>query len=161
MNKQELAEITRSSWRALEAELVELSDEQMLLPGVGGDWSVKDVLAHISAWERMFIRDIEHVMRGEEPEQPELWTGQITGETNSRIFAENRDRPLADVHADSRASHETFVGVIDRLSDADLFDAQRFPQAYGNAIAPWFRDHGDQHYAEHHGQIARWRSSLG
>lgn len=40
---------------ALEAQLAQLSDEQNTMPGVVGDWPVKDVLAHLVAWEQMCL----------------------------------------------------------------------------------------------------------
>jgi len=161
MNKQELAEITRSSRRALDEQLTGLSDEQMLRPGVMDDWSIKDVLAHISAWERMFIGWIEALMRGEKPDRPEFFTDEWTDKVNARVYSENRDRPLPDVRTESRASHEAILAMIDRLSDADLFDPQRFPWAQGREMAPWLRANADEHYDEHREQIIAWRAKLG
>lgn len=42
--------------QALEELLTTLSPEQMNQPAVVGEWSVKDVLAHLSEWETMWLR---------------------------------------------------------------------------------------------------------
>ena len=161
MDKQELADITRSSRRALDEQLARLSDEQMLQTGVVDDWSIKDALAHISAWERMFIGWIEALLRGEKPDRPECFTDEWTDKVNARVYAENRDRALADVRQESQDSHEAILLFIDRLSDEDLFDPQRFPWAKGREMAPWLRANADEHYDEHREQIAAWRAKQG
>src|SRR5437867_9147809 len=40
----------------LEATLARLTGEQILAPGADGPWSVKDILVHISYWERDLLR---------------------------------------------------------------------------------------------------------
>lgn len=159
MNKQELAEITRASRRALDEQLTGLSDEQILRPGVVDDWSIKDVLAHISAWERMCVGWFDALERGEKPDREALISQEWTDRMNARIYEENRDRPLADIRADSGSSHEAMLALIERVGDG-LFDANRFPWAGGRAIAQWVRGNADEHYDEHREQIVAWRAKL-
>ncbi|MEX2227037.1 MAG: ClbS/DfsB family four-helix bundle protein [Dehalococcoidia bacterium] len=157
MNKQELAEITRSSRGALEAELAQLSDEQMLTPGVVDDWSVKDVLAHISAWERMFIDWIDALMRGDKPDRPEFFTDEWTDKVNARVYWAHRTDSLEVVLAEFHAMHEVMMEFIEGLSEEDLFDHARFPWANGREMAPWLRANADEHYDEHREQLEAWR----
>lgn len=159
--KQELLEVTRSSRAALDAEITQLTDAQMLERGVTGDWSVKDSLAHISAWERMFIGWIDALMRGQRPNRPEIIGEAWTDSTNARLYDETRDKSLADVRAESQASYEAMLALIERLSEDELFDPQHFPWARGREIAPWVRGNADEHYDEHREMIARWRASKG
>ena len=51
MTKSELLNQIRTERGQLEETLARLTHAQMLLPGVDGEWSVKDALAHISTWE--------------------------------------------------------------------------------------------------------------
>jgi len=159
-NKQQLADATHASRAALEAEIAPLSDAQLLEPGVTDGWSIKDSLAHISAWERMCIGWIEAFERGEPPDRPAVIDQQWTDNLNARIYDESRNRPLTDVRAESQASHDAVLALIDRLGDA-LFDPQHFPWARGRAIAPWLRGNADEHYDEHREHIAAWRAKQG
>ncbi len=54
----------------LEAILVTLKPEQMVEPGVVGEWSVKDVLAHLVEWEQMALGWYRAGLRGETPDLP-------------------------------------------------------------------------------------------
>jgi hypothetical protein len=158
MNRDELIELTRSSRRSLEDQLVGLSDPQLTEPTLDDGWSIKDVLAHISAWERMFIGWIEALMRGEKPDRPEFFSQEWTDTVNARIYSENCARALADVRTESQASYEAILAFIDRLSDDELFDPKRFAWTNGREIAPWLRANADEHYDEHRDQIAAWRA---
>jgi hypothetical protein len=158
VDRQELVQITQASRRALEDQLVGLGDAQLTEPALDDGWSVKDVLAHVSAWERMFIGWIEALMRGEKPDRPEFFSQEWTDTVNARVYKENRERSLADVRAESQQSYEAILAFINRMSDEDLFDPQRFTWTNGREIAPWLRANADEHYDEHREQIAAWRA---
>jgi hypothetical protein len=78
-------------WQAL---LSEIGLERMELPGVTGDWTMKDTLAHLTSWWRREIALVAAVLRGERPSahppQPHV---QII---NQWVHLTNRDRPLQD-----------------------------------------------------------------
>jgi hypothetical protein len=40
-----------AAWEAFKASYARLSDAEMMQPGVTGDWSVRDILAHVTTWE--------------------------------------------------------------------------------------------------------------
>jgi hypothetical protein len=48
----------------LESNLSTLSAEEMSQPGVTGTWSVKDILAHLVAWERLFLEWYQAGVKG-------------------------------------------------------------------------------------------------
>jgi hypothetical protein len=50
--KTDLLTEIRTQRRHLENNLAGLTPAEMCQPGVCGDWSVKDVLAHLTAWEQ-------------------------------------------------------------------------------------------------------------
>src|SRR5512143_607925 len=55
MTKDELIQKIESEWDNLQAALDGLTEEQMHQAGVVGEWSIKDVLAHITAWQTRLI----------------------------------------------------------------------------------------------------------
>jgi len=56
MGKRELLSALTDERAHLSAMLARLDDSQMVTPGVQGNWSVKDILAHMSAWDRRGMR---------------------------------------------------------------------------------------------------------
>jgi hypothetical protein len=58
------------AWRGLMDSIRGIPESQMSEPGVSGQWSVKDILAHIAAWDRETTRVVMQILRGDEPQWP-------------------------------------------------------------------------------------------
>jgi hypothetical protein len=55
VTKAELLAEIRLQRRRLETNLASLTADERCRPGVCGEWSIKDILAHLQAWEQMFM----------------------------------------------------------------------------------------------------------
>lgn len=107
---------------ALEAALASLSPEQMLRPGVVGEWSAKDVLSHLIEWQQMLLGWYRSGVRGETPAVPAPgFKWNQTPQLNHQIYLKHRERPLAEVLEGFAASHLEVLGLIEDLSDRELF----------------------------------------
>ena len=53
--RAELIQAIQAERARLEHNLSAISFTDMTLPGVVGIWSIKDILAHLAAWERLFL----------------------------------------------------------------------------------------------------------
>lgn len=144
----------RESYRQFEALLAPLSEEQLTTPNVNGDWSVKDNLAHLTAWHGYLLDQLQALREGSTP--PEWMSGLSTeNEINERIYQQNKDRPLADVQADFRISFERVLAAIEALSEEQL----NAPFPWGTSGNPvWGLIAGNTlgHYEEHGDIIRRW-----
>ena len=136
----------------LDAALAGFSDDAML-DRIDDEWTRKDVLAHIEAWERRVVDLLERLRTGDAlAEQVE------TDELNARFHAADGDRSLADVRSGERAASERMLAAIDGAADEGLFDASHFAWTDGDRLADWFRSNGDEHYDEHLEQLTRPRA---
>jgi hypothetical protein len=52
MNKSELLNWLQQQNRQWEAFLDQIGEERMDQGGVAGDWSIKDIIAHLAVWQR-------------------------------------------------------------------------------------------------------------
>lgn len=132
---------------SLEAILETLPPERMVEPGVVGEWSVKDVLAHLVEWEQMVLGWYRAGLRGEVPELPApgyKWS-QIP-QINQMIYEKHRDRPLDQVMEQFQTSHREILGVIQKLSDEELFTAGRYTWTRKNAMGTNFVSATSSHY---------------
>ncbi|MFX0113937.1 MAG: ClbS/DfsB family four-helix bundle protein, partial [Candidatus Hodarchaeota archaeon] len=101
ITKKELIEQLRTERARLETLLEGLRTDQMEIPGVRGEWSVKDIIAHITVWERRGIEWIRAVAQGNEPQVPEPgYTYRDQEALNLQTYQESRKRPLSDVLED-------------------------------------------------------------
>ena len=117
--------------RRLEACLVAAADgvppKRRLGPSDYPRGSVKDMLAHLDAWHRMFL-EWERVGRtGEVAEMPAPgYKWKESPALNMEIHERDRGDSWDDVVARLRASHGRCRSVIETYSDQDLFTKKRY-----------------------------------
>ena len=156
MNKQELAEITGRDRERLDALVASLSPAQLTDPALEGGWSVKDVLAHITAWERRCTWTLA-TERGDPLGEPEGGVGPAdVEEFNQAEYEANRDRDLDDVLADGARSYDALAAAIAEVADADLDKPGTVAWTRERPLVQYIRDNADEHYREHVAQIEAW-----
>jgi uncharacterized protein (TIGR03083 family) len=132
---------------ALEELLETLTPAQMTEPGLVGDWSAKDVLAHLSEWEQMVLGWHAAGLRGEIPELPApgfKWSQ--TPQLNQQIYEKHRDRPLDEVLDQFQASYREILGIIQGLSNEDLFTSGRYAWTKKNTLGAYMVSATSSHY---------------
>jgi len=140
----------RKLWGEL---LAEIGPERMELPGVTGDWTIKDTIAHITAWWRREVGVLAAVRRGERPlDHPPQSNVPII---NEWVHRTNRDRPLADVLRDAEDVWRQYIETLRELPEDLLFDPQRFDWMHGQALGPGILDNFAGHFHEEHEPIIR------
>ncbi|MBN1429834.1 MAG: ClbS/DfsB family four-helix bundle protein [Anaerolineae bacterium] len=146
-NKPQLLEESQKEFEALEKFLLPLTPDQFIQPGTLGEWSVKDVLAHLYEWQQMFFRWYEAGLRGETPAVPaEGYKWNQLPALNQAIYERYRDHALDDVLNSLRASHQKTVALIDVLSENDLFASGLYPWMKQNYLAAYLTANTGSHY---------------
>src|SRR5258705_13804261 len=80
----------QSGYEQMNALLASMSKEQKTTPEVNGSWSVKDNLAHITAWQDLLPTRIQSWIKGQDA--PEFMPGLKTeDEENEYIYQQNKD----------------------------------------------------------------------
>jgi hypothetical protein len=149
MNRTSLLATIAAGRERLDAVVAGLAGDPML-DRIDDTWTRKDVIAHLEAWERRVVANLETLRGGGAPD------GSVeTDELNERFFTQNRDRPLDDVLAGERAAYRAVLAAIDAASDEELFDGHHFAWTEGDPLADWFRGNTDEHYDEHLEQLTR------
>ena len=67
MKKQQVLQKLEQAWMGLQESHAGLSDAQLREPGVLGEWSVKDILAHVTAWEEEALKALPLILAGGRP----------------------------------------------------------------------------------------------
>jgi hypothetical protein len=118
MNKSELLDWLQGEYRFWEGLLERIGPVRMDQPGVNGDWSMKDIVAHLAGWNRWLVTRLQAAQRGEsEPLPP--WPGQLQSddEINSWIFASNHERSVREVLDESRQLFQQLFSAIEDLPE--------------------------------------------
>jgi hypothetical protein len=77
MKKQQLLNKLEQAWASFKESYAGLADEQLIAPGVTEDWSVKDILAHVTWWEEETMKHLPHILQGTQPPRYSVLYGGI------------------------------------------------------------------------------------
>jgi hypothetical protein len=153
LDKSVLLATIRASSDRFQAQLAPLSEAQLTRPFAIGTWSIKDVLAHLTAWHKLGAREYQAIAQGHLPViEPE---GDVD-QDNARLIEPSRTQSLHEVLTAFRTAYQQVVEAVESLSETDLFEAGRFPWREGQALWEGIANNTFAHYDEHAGMIAAW-----
>jgi hypothetical protein len=147
----------RTKWNAL---LAQVGLDRIEVPGVEGAWSVKEVVAHLTWYERAIVEGAQQVLR----------TGTFTrrrpagvsvDEQNVRIAAESRVRSAGDVLAEADEVFAQLLAVVAACPDDLLNDPRRL--GLPDDMVPWMgvANNSYAHYRQHEPALHAWLEANG
>lgn len=169
MTNAEVVAALQDAYCQLDALLERLDEAAMIEPGIFDDWTVKDVLAHLAAWEQLELGWMEAVLRSETPllyapgyERDETdWRMRIDAieRFNARVLEESRTCPLKEVLTEFRVTQMAMLDLVRQLPERALTDPSVFF---------WLADEVEretwtpipvnsyEHYFQHIGPVRAW-----
>lgn len=110
-----------------------------------GEWSVKDILGHVTAWEAEYVAGVEQFMGNERPHVLDI--ADIPA-WNEEQASRRRDWPLEQVKQDMLATRQKLLDVLHSLPD-DAFARPGPHPAENRAFVPWLINEAADHDREH------------
>jgi hypothetical protein len=157
--KDQLLDRIKREHAQFEAAYASLSDARMIQPGVEGEWSVKDILAHLAFWQRRKIDMFQCALRAEQPPRlradGESWEDALA-RINAEQFAIDRDHQLAEVRAGFMQSYQQMLALIESLSEEDLSESSRLAPSLGSGVLAAVAEDTYEHCQEHVDSIRAW-----
>jgi hypothetical protein len=158
MNKTELIAWLRGEQQQWLDLLNQFDDAELEMSGVNGDWSLKDLVAHLTTWHRDHILCLDAAVMNTPIADPP-WPLEIsnTDDINAWIFSQSSRRKLKDVLDENEQVFEALIEIVENFSE-DIqveiikdhrvvrFGEQQFSVGY-------FFDH---FHEDHEAQIREW-----
>jgi hypothetical protein len=137
-----------NAWSAFKDSYTGLPDARLLEPGVVGDWSVKDILAHVNTWEDEALKYLPVILQGGKPPRYVAYGG--IDAFNAQMTEQKRDFSLPQVRRLLDETHSRLVELIRTAPEDQLVGDTRFRRrlrldTYG-------------HYPQHAEAIREWRA---
>ena len=154
MNKKEVRAALEDSHERLTEAIEGLSEAEMVEPGAAGDWSIKDLLAHLSRWEAEVVKLLWQAQQGLRPTGL-LTSDESTDAVNARWQQEDQDRPLERILQDFHGVREQTLRRLEHFTDKDLVDPNRYPWLEGKPLWEWIAPDSFGHDLEHLRDIKR------
>jgi hypothetical protein len=136
MSKTQLLAELQNEQAAWEAMLSAIDEALMTEPGVAGEWSIKDIIAHLTGWRRRTVSRFQAALQ-HQPVPAPLWPPhlQTDDEINAWIVASSRHLPLSAVLQEDRAVFQQLVDTLSAFPEAELMDPHRFEWLEGEPLS--------------------------
>jgi hypothetical protein len=149
--RQKLLNRLAKQWREFQDSYEDLSEAELLKPGVIGSWSVKDIIAHATTWEEEALKHLPLLLEGVKPVRYSVKYGGIDA-FNAQTTAKKRGLSLSEVIRQQDGIHRKPIALIENVSDEHLDSKSRFCHrlrldTYG-------------HYRKHAEAIKKWRNII-
>lgn len=136
MSKQALLDELQAENQQWVTLLNQIGEAHMAEPGVAGEWSIKDIVAHLTGWRKYTVARLQAAHQGNsEPAPPWPAHLQSDDEINDWIYESNRHLSVQAVLADSAQTFQQLVRVLAALPEADLADPYRFAWTEGAVLS--------------------------
>jgi hypothetical protein len=158
MNQSELLESIQTGYKLFKALLAQVPTDQLALAGVVGQWSVKDIVAHIVVHEQRMIAWVSATLHGESPagHQPYDMPEEPLAIVNEQIYQENRNRQWDDLMSDLEATHAQSLALVEQAQEADLIAPRHFRLQGGEPLWAAIAANTFEHYEEHARDIRKF-----
>jgi len=116
MKKSELLNWFQEECQRWELLLAAIGPKRMNQPGVSGEWSMRDIVAHLTGWQQKLAAQMQAALDGQ-PEPPPPWPAECKNEVeiNAWIYETNRKKDVRQVLEDARHVHEQMQALIQGL----------------------------------------------
>jgi len=118
MNKSEILNWLQEEYQQWEALLERVDLPRMNQTGVNSQWSFKDLVAHLTGWNRRLVANLQAIQRNE-PEPPPPWPVhlQTDDEINAWIYETNRERSVHQILDESDQVFQRLLTLIKELPE--------------------------------------------
>ena len=148
MNTKQVLARLDEAWTDFEDSYAGLSDGELLTPGVTGQWSVRDIIAHVTWWEEEALKHLPLIREGGRPPRYSVKYGGINA-FNALMTEQRRHLSLADVRRQHDDVHAQLIAYV-RAAPGELFEREtRFRRR--------LRLDTYAHYPIHAKAIREWR----
>lgn len=133
-----------------------LSESLIMEGGVEEDWSIKDIMAHIAAWERLAYDRLQAALTGSPLKFPLISGDEFVDRFNAEIYQANRKKPLPEVRAEFEEAHACLLDLVEEIPPDTLNQKLPFDWAGKLTYQLVISSNTHWHYIEHADSIEQW-----
>lgn len=161
-DKKQILTVLKEEFNRWEELLAGMSEAQITAPHLPSDLSIKDVIAHLRAWQQVSIARLEAALLNREPEFPKWLAGlhpeseENRDQYNDWIYQTYREQPWSSVHQVWREGFLRFLELAEAIPEKDLLDVGRYPWLEGYALSAVLQGSYGHHHEDHLEPLLVW-----
>jgi hypothetical protein len=149
MKKEELLGRVNEVHHRVTNVLSGLTERQVMRVGLNAQWSVKDLLAHLTSWKERGAAELVRMESG--TWQPQKMEMEAVHQFNAEVVKLRRAHSVTVVRADFEKAHDEMLRLIAALPDEVDETSPAFRVVNGTSI---------RHVAHHAAQLVEWKLKL-
>jgi hypothetical protein len=150
LKKDQVLNRLEKAWATLQESYTGLSDPQLMEPGVMGEWSVKDILAHVTTWEEEALKYLPLILTGGRPPRYIQYGG--IDAFNAQMAEQKRETALSEILRQLDETHRRLIDYLQSVPEEHFTRETRFRHR--------LRLDTYSHYPMHARAIQEWRERL-
>lgn len=169
-SKTQVLALLKDEFNRWEELLDSLEEEQITGPSLPSNWSIRDVIVHLWAWQQRTIARQEAALRNTEPNYPrwhDLGSEPVTqdsdpdedvDQSNAWIDGTYRDKPWPSVYQDWREQFLRLIELSEQTPETDLLDSEKYAWMDGYPLSESLEgtyEHHEEHLEELLAQLGR------
>ncbi len=148
MNRAQLLHRLDTAWQDFIASYAGLPAVRLFEPSVVGDWSVKDIVAHVTTWEDEALTHLPLVLAGGAPPRYAVKYGGLDA-FNALMWERKRGLSLDDALRQQDETHRQLIDYLQGVPEEQFTRETRFRRR--------LRLDTYSHYPLHAAMIRAWR----
>jgi hypothetical protein len=166
-DKKQILKILKEEFNRWEELLAGMSEEQITEPHLPSSLSMKDVIAHLWAWQQRSIARMEAALHDREPQFPR-WLETLEPDSeddldqvNAWIYETYREKPWSLVYRDWREGFLRFLELGEAIAEEDLLEPGRYAWLQGHPLSLVLVSSYEHHHEEHLEPLLAWLRNNG
>jgi hypothetical protein len=159
--KEHILAALKEKFDGWEKLLASLSEEQIAAPRFDFDWSIKDVIAHLWAWQQISIARMEAGLQNREPQFPkwivesvENWE-EDADQVNAVTFEHNHNKSWSEIHLKWRNGFLQLLQIASEIPEINLLATGLYPWL-GDFSLAFILVASYDHHQEHYERLTTW-----
>jgi hypothetical protein len=137
-SKEEILRRLQNEREKLEQTLMTLSPQTINTKQVVGEWTIKDVLAHLADWEEHMLIWMQAGRSGDPVEHPDPGlTWKELKKFNQRVYERHCIQSLEEVMAYFHNVHKRFMTMVSDMPDEELFTPGKYSFLGKDTVYGW------------------------
>lgn len=154
-DKTKIITMLREEFNRWEELLAGMSEEQIAAPHLPSNLSIKDVIAHLRAWQQVSIARLEAAQLNTEPVFPNWLVGldpeseEERDQFNAGIYEAYYLQPWSRVHRAWREGFLRFLKLGEAIPESDHLDTEKYPWLKGYSLFAVLQGSYEHHHNDH------------
>ena len=146
-SKQQLLDEIVKEKAILEVALNSVDKTKLGVTGACGEWSIKDIICHLTEWQEMVLSWYEIGLTGETPEVPgKGYKWSQLPELNNEIYKKYKDISWEEAQQLFHKSEERIMLLVNTIDEEKMLKPALQPWMNNNTLIAYFGSCTSSHY---------------